>query len=155
MMDLVLLGGNILTMDPRNTRAEAIAVDSDRIAAIGANAEIAPCVGPATTVVQLVGRTLLPGFMNPRNHFSLTTFASASVDCCVPPQRDLGLILEAIATAVKAAPRGHWIRSRGFTARLIREKRALTRWELDEAVPDTPCVLWKRAAMPVMPTPQR
>ncbi len=141
-MEHVLLGGNVLTMDTRNTRAEAVAIDNGRIAAIGANAEIAPCVGPETTVVHLVGRTLLPGFLDPHNHFSLTTFAPVSVDCRVPPHRSLTHVLEAIAAAANAAPRGRWIRGWGFRTRLIQENRAMTRWELDEVAPENPvCIM--------------
>jgi predicted amidohydrolase YtcJ len=138
-MQLVLLGGNILAMDHRNTRAEAIAVENGRIAAIGATAEIAKCVGPETTVVHLAGRTLLPGFIDPHNHFSLTTFAPVSVNCSAPPYQHVTHILEAISAAAKAAPPGRWIRGWGFPARLL---RPLTRWELDEAAPDNPvCVM--------------
>src|SRR5262245_61304641 len=141
-MDLVLLGGNVLAMDTRNTRAEAIAVDKGRIVALGAHAEIAPCVGPETTVVHLGGRTLLPGFIDPHNHFSLTTFAPVSVDCRVPPHRRLSHVLDAMAAAAKATPRGRWIRGWGFNARLVEDNRAMTRWELDEAAPDNPvCIL--------------
>lgn len=141
-MDLVLLGGNVLTMDARNTRAEAVAVDNGHIAAVGATAEIAPCVGPEATVVQLVGRTLLPGFLDPHNHFSLTTFAPVSVNCSMPPQRHLTPILEAIATAAKAAPRGRWLRGWGFRPREVRDNRAMTRWALDEVAPENPvCIM--------------
>src|SRR5262245_64827011 len=126
-MDLVLLGGNVLAMDTRNTRAEAIAVDKGRIVAIGANAEIATCVGPETTVVHLGGRTLLPGFIDPHNHFSLTTFAPVSVDCRVPPHRSISSILEAIAAAAKDVPKGRWIRGWGFRTWLVRENRGVTR----------------------------
>ena len=60
-MDLVFAGGNILTMDAYNTQAQAIAIDQGRIAAIGANEELSALISPATTVVNLVGRTVIPG----------------------------------------------------------------------------------------------
>src|SRR5262249_30668395 len=150
-MDLVLLGGNVLAMDTRNTRAEAVAVDKGRIVAVGANAEIATCVGPETRVIHLGGRTLLPGFIDPHNHFSLTTFAPVSVDCRVPPHRSLPHVLEAIAAAYPAPARGRFRRgSNGFQdmwqtpvwghttvdghrGKRGEENRAMTRWELDEA----------------------
>ena len=119
-MELVLLGGNVLALDTRNTRAEAVAVDNGRIAAIGANAEIAACAGPETKVVQLVGRTLIPGFIDPHNHFSLTTFAPLSVNCSAPPYQHVSSVLEASRHAAKAAPPGRWIRGWGFPARLLR-----------------------------------
>jgi len=141
-MDLVLLGGNVLAMDNRNTRAEAVAVDNGRITAIGASAEIAKRIGAETTVVHLTGRTLLPGFIDVHNHFSLTTFALGSVDCRVPPQRRITSVLESIAAAAKATLPGRLLWGWGFNIRLIEENRAMTRWELDEAAPDNPvCIM--------------
>ena len=52
-MDLVITGGNVLTMDDRDRRAEAIAVDGGKIAAVGAGEEISKLVGPQTKVVHL------------------------------------------------------------------------------------------------------
>jgi predicted amidohydrolase YtcJ len=141
-MDLVLMGGNVLTMDSRNSRAEAVAVQAGKLAAVGANAEMTHYIGPDTTVVHLAGRTLIPGFLDPHNHFSLTTFDPVSVDCRTPSHQSLTSLLEAIATAAADAPRGRWIRGWGFRAFLVRENRPLTRWELDEVAPDNPvCVM--------------
>jgi predicted amidohydrolase YtcJ len=140
-MDLVLMGGNVLTMNQRQPRAEAVAVQGDKIAAVGANAEIAPYIGPDTTVVHLIGRTLIPGFIDAHNHFSLTTFEPVSVDCRVPPHGHIGSILAAIAAAARQVPRGRWLRGWGFRTWLVREERAVTRWELDEAAPEHPVCL--------------
>jgi predicted amidohydrolase YtcJ len=140
-MDLVLMGGSVLTMNPHQPRAEAVAVEEGKIAAVGANAEIAPDIGPETTVVHLAGRTLLPGFIDPHNHFSLTTFEPMSVDCRVPPHRSISSILDAIAAAAKDAPMGRWIRGWGFRPWLVRENRGIMRGELDEAAPDHPVCL--------------
>lgn len=56
-MALVLMGGNVLTMDARNSRAEALAVEGGKIAAFGTNAEVSELVGENTKVVHLAGRT--------------------------------------------------------------------------------------------------
>ncbi len=141
-MALVLMGGNVLTMDHRNTRAEAVAVENGKITAVGTNQAMAKRVGPDTTVVHLAGRTLIPGFLDPHNHFSLTTFDPVSVDCRTPPHQSLNSILEAIAAAAKAAPRGRWIRGLGLRTFLVRENRPMTRWELDEVAPENPvCIM--------------
>ncbi len=79
-MDLVLMGGNVLTMDVRNRRAEALAVEGGKITAVGANAELANLVGENTKVVHLVGRTLVPAFIDPHNHFSINALEPVSVD---------------------------------------------------------------------------
>ena len=60
----------------------------------------------------------------------------------VPPHRSLPHVLETIAAAAKAAPRGRWIRGWGFTTRMIQGNRAMTRWKLDEAAPENPvCIM--------------
>lgn len=141
-MDVVLTGGNVLTMDSHNSRAEALIVERGMITAVGANEEIGKRIGSETTVVQLSGRTLIPGFLDPHNHFSITTFDPVSVDCRTPPHRDVNSILDAIAAAARAAPRGRWIRGWGFRTFMVRQNRALTRWELDEVAPENPvCIM--------------
>ena len=108
-MDLVMLGGRVLTMDSSVSRAEAVAVRGGRIAAVGASAEVAPMAGPETTVVQLAGRALVPGFIDPHNHFSMTVFEPVSVDCRLPPLESKRAVLDAIAAAAKGSLPGQWI----------------------------------------------
>ena len=137
-MDLVLMGGNVLTMDVRNSRAEALAVEGGKIAAVGANAEVSKLVGENTKVVHLAGRTLLPAFMDPHNHFSINALEQVSVDCSVPPHATIGSIKDALSAAAKDLPAGRWLRGWGFRSGRLKENRAITRWELDEAVPNNP-----------------
>ena len=137
-MDMVITGGNVLTMDGRDRRAGAIAIEGGKIAAVGAGEEISKLVGPQTKVVRLGGRTLMPGFIDPHNHFSLTTFQPASVDCSVPPHDSVKGVLDAIANAAGGQPPGRWIWGWGFRSALVKEGRPVTRGELDEAAPDNP-----------------
>ncbi len=141
-MDLALMGGNILTMDSRNSRAEALVVEGGRIAAVGANPEVATLVGEDTTVVHLAGRTLIPGFIDPHNHFSINTLEPVTVDCSVPPHDTINGIKDCISAAAKDLPSGRWLRGWGLRTAAIRDGRAITRWELDEAIPDNPvCIM--------------
>ena len=141
-MDLVLIGGKVLTMDGRDRRAEALAVDRGKIAAVGAVAEVSKLIGPDTRVVDLGGRALIPGFIDPDNHFSLTTFQPVSVDCSVPPHNSVAGVVESISAAAAGAPPGKWIWGWGFRSALVKEKRAVTRAELDAAAPDNPvCIM--------------
>ena len=141
-MDQVIMGGNILTMDSQNTRAEAVAVSEGKITAVGSNTELAKLVGEGTEVVHLAGRTLLPGFIDPHNHFSINSLEPVAVDCSVPPHATINSILDTIAQAAKDLPSGRWLRGWGFRTNRLRENRAITRWELDEAAPDNPvCIM--------------
>jgi predicted amidohydrolase YtcJ len=67
-VDLILTGGPIVTMDPDLGTAEAIAIDGDRIVAVGSATDIARYAGLATTVIELDGRTVQPGFVDPHTH---------------------------------------------------------------------------------------
>jgi hypothetical protein len=66
--DLVLRGGAVHTVDPVRPRAEAVAVRSGRIVAVGSDREVGQRIGPRTRVVELRGRTLLPGFQDAHCH---------------------------------------------------------------------------------------
>ena len=141
-MDLVITGANVLTMDSRDRRAEALAVNGGKIAAVGTQAEVSKLAGPDTEVVYLAGRTLIPGFVDVHNHFSLTTLQPVMVDCRVPPHRSINSILDAISAAAKGVPSGRWIWGWGHRLSGLREHRRITRWELDEVAPNNPvCVI--------------
>ena len=68
--DLVLLHGDIFTVDSQHPRAQAIAVRGNRIAAVGSDADIQPWVGPKTRVVDLEGRLAIPGFIDGHGHYT-------------------------------------------------------------------------------------
>lgn len=68
--DLVLRGGTVHVMDPGGSRAEAVAVSGGRIAAVGATADADGWIGPRTRVIELNGRSLLPGINDSHLHAS-------------------------------------------------------------------------------------
>ena len=86
--DTVLLNGTILTVDKAFSRAKAVAVSGGRFMAVGKNAEVKKLIGPDTRVLDLAGRTVVPGFIDTHGHiglFGLETLAVSSgwhsVDC--------------------------------------------------------------------------
>ena len=116
-MDLVIMGAKVFTIDSRDRLAEAVAVEGGRIAAVGSNTEVSKLVGPETTVVNLAGRTLVPGFVDVHNHFSKTTLQPVMVDCRVPPHNNINSILDAISAAANGSPTGRWVWGWGFGRR--------------------------------------
>jgi predicted amidohydrolase YtcJ len=68
--DLVLLHGDLFTVDSQHPRAQAIAVSGNRIAAVGTDAEIQRWVGPKTRVMDLQGRLAIPGFIDGHGHYT-------------------------------------------------------------------------------------
>ena len=69
--DLIITNANIITMDPQNPRAEAVAVTDGLISAVGSSAEVAGLLGDATEVVDFEGGTLCAGFVEPHSHVLL------------------------------------------------------------------------------------
>ncbi len=142
LMDLILLGGRILTMDPSGRRAEAIGVDGGKIVAVGPNEEVSRMAGDETRVVRLNGRAVTPGFIDPHNHFSMTTFEPVSADLRTPPLRSKKAALNAIAATAASTPKGKWIWGQTYGARALGEDGPLLKGELDEAGGDHPvCVM--------------
>src|SRR5258708_4053630 len=68
--DLVLLNGNVITVDARDRVAQAVAIAGDKILAVGTNAEIRALIGPATQQVDLKGLTVTPGLLDAHAHFA-------------------------------------------------------------------------------------
>ena len=141
VLDKALLGGNVLTMNEGAPRVEAVGFEKGKIVAAGATAEVSKMVGSDTQVVHLAGRTVIPGFVDPHNHFSFTTFQPVSVDCSVPPHVSINGVLDAIGAAAKSAPPGQWIWGWGFNARAMKGHRRITRKQLDEVAPDNPVTI--------------
>jgi predicted amidohydrolase YtcJ len=67
-VNLVFRGGDVVTMDLDYGTVQAIAIENDVIIAIGSDEETDAYIGPATIVVDLDGRTIIPGFVDPHTH---------------------------------------------------------------------------------------
>ena len=142
-MDLLFTGGRVLTMDPLDRIASGVAVRDGRIVAVGESDEVRQAVSPDAPQVELRGRALIPGFCDPHNHFSMTTFEPRSVDCRTPPLSGKSAVLDAIAAAAAGSPAGQWIWGLGYSSGGgDGEPTVLLRPELDEVAPQNPvCVM--------------
>ncbi len=140
-MDLVMLGGQILTMDTKKPKAEAVAVRDGKFVSVGTNSEIRNQISQSTKTVHLNGRTITPGFIDPHNHFSMTTFEPVSIDCRMPPLGSKQTVLDAIAVTASGKPNGQWIWGLGYNTMTSGES-IITMNELDEVAPDNPvCIM--------------
>jgi predicted amidohydrolase YtcJ len=135
--DLVLRGGEVITVDARDTIASAVAVKGNRIAAVGADEEIARWIGPETEVIELSGRALLPGFIDAHTHVDGTAENEHfRVQIQAPPLSGPEEILAKLEARAKELPKGSWIVGQGTYAQRM-PKRA----DLDRAIPDHPVLL--------------
>jgi len=150
--DLVLRGGIVHTMDPRRPRAQAVAVAGASIAAVGTDAEVAALVGPATRVIDLRGRTLVPGFADSHAHVlgdrrtrGGLGFVRLGLD--LSETRSWSEVLERVAEVARARPAGEWVLGRGWhegkwAAPAVPSVRGFpTHAALSALTPDHPVVL--------------
>ena len=109
---LVLRGGNILTVDDGQPRAEALAVRGDRIVALGTNEQVAPLIGPSTEVIDLGGQTAIPGFIEGHGHFMGLGQSRMIID--LMDTTSFEQIVSMVAEAANTAKPGDWIQGRGW-----------------------------------------
>ena len=135
--DLVLVNGAVLTVDPRDTVAEAVAVTGGRIVAVGSNADIRARAGAATQVVDLGGRAVTPGLIDTHVHFTEVD-ALFNVDLSDPSITKMDDVLARVAAAVAKTKPGEWIRGRGWDEGKLAERRHITADDLDKVAPNNP-----------------
>ncbi len=140
--DVIYLNGTVITMDARQSEAQAVAVRGDTIVAVGDNNAIEDLAGPDTDRIDLDGATLLPGFYAAHDHFPGSgVVALFRVDLNSPPIGEINTMDELVARLAARAnetPKGEWVRGRGYDDTLIREKRHPTRADLDRASTEHP-----------------
>ncbi len=139
----VFINGNILTMDSNNSIAQALSTRRERIEAVGSTEEIMALVGDDTEVVDLRGRTLLPGFVDAHSHFPGSGMRVVAADLNSPPigtRKTMADVLAALGEQAAKTPPGEWVSGFGYDDTRLEEGRHPTREELDQVSTEHPVV---------------
>lgn len=146
--DTIYVGGRILTMDPKNPTVEAVAVRGSGITIVGKRDEAMKHRGVDTKIVELQGKTLLPGFIDA--HGSIANMAASldHVNLAPPPLgpvRSIADIQNELRKAMSARPvlPGRWLLGDGYDQSQLVDKRAPTREDLDAVSKDVPIALFQ------------
>jgi len=141
----VFMNGSVLTMDPHNSIFEAVAVGRDKIEAVGTNEEIKKYITGKSIVVDLDGKTLLPGFIDAHSHFPGSGLSAVGVDLNSPPIGkvvSISQVIDALKNKASETGKGKWIYGFGYDDTLLAEKRHPNRNDLDKASTDHPIFIF-------------
>lgn len=144
--DRIIRGGPIITVNPAQPTAEAVAITGGRISAVGSDSDVMKHKGPATEVLDLGGRTLVPGFVDGHSHFCSLLDVQTQALCASPPDGTCTSVADVIDALVELEKQrqlgpGKFVMGYGYDPALLEEKRAPTKQELDAAFPDNPVIL--------------
>ena len=137
--DLVFKNGNVYTANDRSPNAQAIAVKADRIVYVGTNAGVEKYVGTNTRVVDLQGKTVLPGFADAHQHLSGVGFREMTLN--LEGTTSLDDLLAKLKARVDQAKPGEWVTGRGWIETHWAPPVFPTRWDLDKVSPNNPVIL--------------
>ncbi len=138
--DLVLLNGKVVTVDKSIPHASAVAVAGNRILAVGADKEISRHIKDGTTrVIDLKGRTALPGFNDSHSHIISVGSALEKVD--LSGVESFEEFARRVKERVAVSKPGEWIEGRGWDQSLLPGQAWPTRQLIDSISPENPVVL--------------
>jgi predicted amidohydrolase YtcJ len=110
--DLVLRNGKIVTLDPSNPEAQALAITRGKIVAVGSNAQMASQIQTGTKVIDLRGHLAIPGFIEGHGHF--TGIGQSKMILNLRDVKNWDQIVAMVAAAAREAKPGDWIQGRGW-----------------------------------------
>ena len=134
-------GGSILTCEPTQPTAEAVAVRDGRIVAVGDTGEARTAAGDGAREVDLLGATLVPGFIDAHNHFLATAESFAAIDARDPSVHSTADLLTLVEQAAERTEPGRWVRGFGLDFTRFEDGRSPTRWDLDRVTTAHPVVI--------------
>ena len=139
--DLILHGGRFTTLDGANPTVSAVAIAVGRFTAVGSDNEILPLAGSSTRVVDLQGRSVLPGLID--NHLHIIRGGlNFNMELRWDGVRSLADAMDMLRRQVAITPAPQWVRVvGGFTEHQFAEKRLPTIAELNAVAPETPVFL--------------
>lgn len=151
--DSIYTGGSIITINDAQPSAEAVAVKSGKIVAVGSRATIEETHKGATTeIVDLGGKTMLPGFVDSHGHAYLIGIQASTANMLPPPDGDgkdiaslQKLLIDWAATHQETVKKVGWIAGFGYDDSQLAEQRHPTRDDLDKVSTDVPVLLFHQS----------
>jgi predicted amidohydrolase YtcJ len=134
----VFVNGKVLPVDAAFSEHEALAIAGNKILAVGSRDDVLAAAGRGAQTVDLAGRVVLPGFIEPHMHFALLAGLGNLADVGPFQRPTFGSALEALQEIASTAGPGEWVMARQFDPILLDPPRDLTTRDLDPIIPDRP-----------------
>ncbi len=141
----ILSHANVLTMDPRQPRAQAVALREGHIVAVGMNTDVLRLRGPATACMQCQGATIVPGFIDPHLHLRSYIGTLLGIDCSPEAVKSIQELQALLQVHAQRQRPGQWLVGHGYEPFAWAEGRHPTRWDLDLVTPQHPARLAHRS----------
>ena len=141
--DVLVKNANIITIDPKQPRAESLAIIGDKFVAVGRTDDIENLAGPSTKIWDLEGQTIIPGLIDA--HIHVLSSGSRHVMCADCDQRSIDEIIKALRERANITPVGEWVQGFKFDDTKTKENRFLTKWDLDKVSTKHPIFVSHRA----------
>lgn len=141
----IFINGKVITVDQNNTLAQSVAILNGKILAVGSNTDVLKLKGASTQIIDLKGKTLLPGFIDGHSHF-MGLGAGKIANLSPPPMgtvKNIGDIVEVLIKYKKDnnVKDGEWIAAFGYDVDQLAEHRHPEKEDLDKAFPLNPVML--------------
>jgi predicted amidohydrolase YtcJ len=133
--DLILHNAKVLSVDPAFSIHQALAIRDGRITRVGTSADVLALRGPTTTLLDLHGKTIVPGLIDSHVHPGA---AMTEFDHDVPEMESIPDVLDYVKKRAAVVGEGKWVAVRQVFITRLREQRYPTRAELDQAAPNNP-----------------
>jgi predicted amidohydrolase YtcJ len=134
--DLILTGGNVYTVNDKQPRAQAVALKQGRIVAVGTNAAALKFQGSTTRVIDLAGKTVVPGLTDAHCH--LAGVGAREMTLNLEGTTSLEDFLAKVKARVERAKPGEWVTGRGWIETFWKPPVFPTRGDLDRVSPNNP-----------------
>ena len=137
--DIILLNGKIVTVNKEFAICEGVAISGNKIMAVGTNREIRKLSGSETKIIDLHGKTVIPGLIDSHLHPESASLSELEEE--IPDVHTMDQLLNWIKNQTKVKDKGEWIIFPKFFPTRLREMRQPTLAELDSVAPDHPVFL--------------
>lgn len=139
MKDLLLTNGKIYTLNPRHPNAEAVAIKDSRIIAVGRNSDVENLGRNNFEVIDLQGKTVIPGLIDSHTHFLAFAHLLKRVNLRgISSFEEILTTLRSFSTRLKP---NEWLVGGGWDKNILGRKAEFSRQVLDEIRPDAPVAL--------------